>query len=232
MQSREEYCGLPDFGRDSNFEMESLDELPDLARETAFEIETFLISLDIDLLTHKDIKPTDVKIQKMEPHHFKILKSQNRVSESLTFDHFLLQYICDVCGTNCSSQNYVYTNPNYQGVDICLNCISQLDESTGVSLRKLYQKVNQDFCRKDFFMFRNRVAISRKWLEGDSIIFWIFVRDDQNKPWEYHEFVTGESLVTILPLQDKEFLLSFKLWSKCIFVGNETLFKKYGFQIV
>ena len=78
------------------------------------------IARDINLINKKKLDVISiVKTEKLTLSNYRDLIS----FESNMFIDAVYMYRCDICHTDCSPKNTIYTNNYYQGVDICSRCI-------------------------------------------------------------------------------------------------------------
>lgn len=78
---------------------------------------------DINLVDKEELSIMMVtNTQKLTKENFKSLVPNDEMD---TFEKAVNKYGCDICDVECSEMNPIYTNKDYQGVDICSKCMEK-----------------------------------------------------------------------------------------------------------
>lgn len=80
------------------------------------------IVLDIDLIDGKQsFVRTIVLTKQLTKENYKELYPN---TDNVTFEEAVHNYGCDICNVRCNVNNSIYTNSEYQGCDVCTNCVN------------------------------------------------------------------------------------------------------------
>jgi len=105
---------------------------------------------DINLIDNTKLSTIKtICIEKMTEQNYKRL----RATDGQKFDQIVTKYGCDICRTRCSEANPIYTNNEYQGVDICSTCIKKAFETIQQS-QSLTEPV---YSLREFFELNNGI---------------------------------------------------------------------------
>lgn len=84
------------------------------------------VAQDIDLINNSKCFVREILIvEKMDESNFKSLVAFNAKS----YEEAVTNYRCDICRSDCTLENPIYTNNEKQGVDLCTKCITKAFES-------------------------------------------------------------------------------------------------------
>lgn len=86
----------------------------------------FTLAIDIDLDNSEESEASVVQMvitQKMTRDNFLSLIHDS--DPTFQFDDWISNYACDICSTETSYDNPIYTNKTHAGGDICSNCIAK-----------------------------------------------------------------------------------------------------------
>lgn len=85
--------------------------------------ETLKVAIDIDLAGGTtDLAVVHIVVNRiMTPENWRTLIGDN--NQSRTFNQAVSRYVCDICHLKCSPTKTVYTNKQFQGADLCVDCV-------------------------------------------------------------------------------------------------------------
>ena len=89
------------------------------------------VARDIDLLKgNKKIDVVAIVVtHKMTSSNYQVIVGSAFDCGTRPYNEIASQYLCDICKTQTSEGNPIWTNPKYQGVDICNQCMASVIRS-------------------------------------------------------------------------------------------------------